>query len=69
MADGLNETEFTTEMGCTVQVLDGVYERFPNDSLLVLHMRSDGRRAEVLLTPDEKTQLVRLLTGAEGSGT
>lgn len=51
--------EFTTRTGCTVGIYPAPERYEPGSGLLVFSMNQpgDGRRAEVVLTPDELEQL------------
>lgn len=53
--------EFTTATGCRVQILEDPYRnrQSPDETALVLSV--DTRFAEVLLTPNEVSQLRKLL--------
>lgn len=54
--------ELTTHLGCTIKVIPGLYD-IPDRTALVLWMGQpgDGRRAEVLLTDDERAKLKAIL--------
>jgi hypothetical protein len=67
--------EFKTRLGCTLRLvpsrfLDRVEVAEPGDAMLVLVMEQpgDGRRVDVILSPEDRANLRKVLDQADLSG-